>query len=253
MLLVACLCTHATAQTVASPPTVSQLERERARIAVERKGMFDTNNPATRAKQPGVPSDAAVAQEMQRVEPQRKALFDRNNPAAKDAPNAFPNVPTPARSDVDVEMVARRYEQKVVARRADGLMVFASFSMPEASLKKLLADTARAGGVVVLRGFKDGSMKRTALAVSDLGASAGVQISPDAFTKYRVAAVPAVVLVMPESGEVLDGEGCALPDTYAMVSGDVGLGYALAEIERRSPEFQQIAARYARPLRGGTQ
>jgi conjugal transfer pilus assembly protein TrbC len=131
-------------------------------------------------------------------------------------------------------------------------MVFASFTMPNESLKRLIADANRAGGVVVMRGFKDGSIKATALAIQGLGeASGNVQVNPNAFTKYRISAVPAVVLVKPEGSDLVDNQGCALPDKYVMVAGDVGLSYALEEIERRSAQFQQMAARYGRPLKGG--
>jgi conjugal transfer pilus assembly protein TrbC len=86
--------------------------------------------------------------------------------------------------------------------------------------------------------------------MTELGvATGGVQINPNAFTKYRIKAVPAVVLVQPEGAELVDGEGCALPDKYVMVAGDVGLAYALDNIERRSPEFREIAVRYGRPLK----
>ena len=103
---------------------------------------------------------------------------------------------------------------------------------------------------MVLRGFKAGSIKATAAAMTELGvATGGVQINPNAFTKYRIKAVPAVVLVQPEGAELVDGEGCALPDKYVMVPGDVGLAYALDHIEHRSPEFREMAVRYGRPLK----
>lgn len=250
-LLVAGAWVPVVAQTAPVIPTASQLERERARVEAERKGMFDAANPATRARPAAGPSDAELDREMRKVERERKALFDPDNPATRPAPNAFPNVPTPERSTIDLEALARRYERKAASRKTDGLMVFASFSMPAGSLKKLVNDTARAGGVVVLRGFKNGSIRATAVAVRELAdAAGGVQINPDAFTKYRVTAVPAVVLVRPEAGERIDSEGCALPDAYVRVSGDVGLSYALGEIERRSSAFREMAVRYGRPLTG---
>jgi conjugal transfer pilus assembly protein TrbC len=177
-LAVACMCA-ARAQTAPSLPSSSQLEQERARIDAERKAMFDAANPATQGKGGKVPSQQAVDREMRRIEPQRKELFDPNNPATKNAPNVFPNVATPERSNVDFEALARRYEQKAQARRTDGLMVFASFTMPKESLKRLITDTSRAGGSVVLRGFKDGSIKSTGLAINDLGeAAGGIQVNP---------------------------------------------------------------------------
>jgi conjugal transfer pilus assembly protein TrbC len=239
------------AQTTPATPTASQLELERARIEAQRKKMFDPTNPAIQGKKGSMPSGGDVEREMQKVERERKEIFDSNNPATTNAPNNFPNIATPERSNVDLEALARRYEQKAGARKTDGLMVFVSFTMPNESLKRLIADANRAGGVVVMRGFKDGSIKATALAIQALGeASGNVQINPNAFTKYRITAVPAVVLVKPEGSELVDNEGCALPDKYVMVAGDVGLSYALEEIERRSAQFQEMAARYGRPLKG---
>ena len=238
------------AQTTPTTPTASQLEQERARIELDRKQLFDPNNRGAQPKSGVLPSGAALEREQKKIEAERKAMFDPENSATKNAPNTFPNIPTPARSGVDLESIAKRYEQKVDAKRVDGLMVFASFTMPRETLKRLIADASMAGGVVVMRGFKGGSIKSTALAVSDLGeSSANVQINPAAFTKYRINAVPAVVLVKPESADDVDNEGCALPDKYVMVAGDVGLGYALDDIAQRSHEFGEMAKRYARPLK----
>lgn len=238
-------------QTAPATPTASQLEQERARIELERKQLFDPSNPAAQAKKGALPSGAALERELKKVESERKAMFDPENPATKNAPNTFPNIPTPPRSNVDLEAIAKRYEQKADAKRVDGLMVFASFTMPRETLKRLIADANRAGGVVVMRGFKGGSIKSTALAINELGESSGnVQINPNAFTKYRINAVPAVVLVKPDSADIVDNEGCALPDKYVMVAGDVGLGYALDDIAQRSREFGDMAVRYGRPLKG---
>lgn len=198
-----------------------------------------------------LPGDAAIERERQRVEQARKPMFDARNPATATAPHGFPNVATPAPAGVDPQALARLYESRAEARRTDGLLVFASFSLPKASLKRLIADTARAGGTVVLRGFKDGSLQRTALAVNELGVpSAGVQINPNAFVTYRVAAVPAIALVKPEAGDDLDADGCALPDRYVLVAGDVTLAFGLDHIAQRSPAFREMAERYARPLKG---
>lgn len=253
-LVVAALVVGAVGAAAAQTPQPSRLEQERARIELERKRLFDPANLATKATPGPLPSGGTLDREMQRVERQRKELFDPANPATRNAPNTFPSVPTPERSEVDIEAIAKRYEYKANARRTDGLMVFASFTMPATSLRRLIADTSRAGGAVVFRGFKDGSIKATSLAVTSLGAvSGGVQISPEAFSKYRITAVPAVVLVKPEGSDLVDGEGCALPDNYVMVAGDVGVGYALNEIARRSPAFREVAVRYGRPLQGAAQ
>jgi conjugal transfer pilus assembly protein TrbC len=241
------------AQTTPTTPTPSQLQVERDRVELQRKELFDPANLLARPGQTQLPSGAALKTELERIASERKAMFDQDNLATQNAPNTFPHIATPPRSGIDLEALAKRYETKAGERKTDGLMVFASFTMPPATLKRLIADANRAGGVVVLRGFKDGSLKNTALAVSALGEAAGnVQINPEAFKKYRVNAVPAVVLVKPEGQELVDNEGCALPDKYVMVAGDVGLGYALDDIAQRSLDFGDLAARYGRPLKGTT-
>ena len=240
------------AQTTPTTPTASQLQVERERVEVQRKELFSPANPVAQPGKGKLPSGAALKTEMDRIEDDRKAMFSEGNPAFKNAPNTFPNIATPERSGIDLESLARRYETKAADRKTDGLMVFASFTVPAPTLKRLIADANKVGGVVILRGFKDGSLKKTALVVNALGEATGnVQINPEAFKKYRINAVPAVVLVKPEGQELVDNEGCALPDKYVMVAGDVGLSYALEDIAQRSLEFSDVAARYARPLKGG--
>ena len=250
-LLAATPVSRAAAPTTPAAPTDSQLEQERERIDAQRKAMFDPRNPATQERPETLPSAGAVRREARDVEHERKQLFDPNNLATKNAPNSFPRISAPARSNVDIQALAKRYEGKAQARQRDGLMVFVSFTMPKASLQRAIVETNRAGGVVVLRGFKDGSIQATSRAINEMGASSGtVQINPKAFTQYRVKAVPAVVLVKPDGSQSLDQQGCVLPDKYVLIAGDVGLSYALEEIERSSPPFRAMAARYGRPLMG---
>lgn len=202
---------------------------------------------------PPAPSESVLRREIEKIERERKAMFDPHNPAAQPRAGGFPAVGTPQPSQVDIEAVARRYEQKADARRVDGLMLFASFSMPAASLQRLTADAARVGAVVVLRGFKDGTIRQTALAVQALDIrSANIQINPNAFARYQVSGVPTTVLVKP-GGDLAGEDGCALPANYVAVAGDVSLSHALEEIERRAPAFRDIAARYRRTLEGARQ
>lgn len=243
------LLTHAWADM--TMPAESRLEQEQRRIDAERKAMFDPNNPATKAKAPALPSNVAVQAEIKRIDAERKAVFDPNNPATKNAKNVFPDVPTPEVSNVDIQALAKRYEQRTQARRTDDLMVFVSFTMPSESLKRIVAQVSQLGGTVVLNGFKDNSWQATAFAIKDLGEKRGnVVVNPNAFIKYRVKTVPITVLVKPEANDQLDSEGCALPDTYTAVAGDVSLDYALDDIAQHDRRFTEMAQRYARQLRG---
>ena len=232
-------------------PTASQLEQERQRIDVQRKQMFDPNNASTQPKKGVMPRASDIDREMEKVAKDRKAMFDPENPATRNAQNVFPNVPTPERAGIDIESIAQKYRQTAVARKTEDLMIFASFTMPRESLKRLVNQAHRVGATVVLRGFKDNSLKETSLAINSLGEGTGnVVINPNAFMKYKIKAVPTVVLAKAESIDQVDDDGCALPDNFAAVTGDVSLDYALDEITRRAPQFETVAQRYVRQMRG---
>lgn len=236
---------------VPAAPTAGDVERERARIETTRRPMFDPANPAAQPAKGKMPAAADIDREMQRVERERKDMFDPKNPTLANPKNVFPDIPTPAPSGIDIEAIARQYEGRAQARKADELMVFASFTMPPESLRRLVQTAGRVGAAVIFRGFKNNSLKETALALQALQQdNANVLVNPNAFTQYKVAVVPTVVLAKPSAFERLDGDGCSLPATYAAVAGDVTLDYALEEIARRSPKFEPLATRYVRLLKG---
>ncbi len=111
------------------------------------------------------------------------------------------------------------------------LIVFASLSMPQASLQHLVRDTTRAGGVVVFRGFPDNSVKTFAKGLMRVVTSeqeeAHIAIDPRLFRAFRIDAAPTFVVA--EGGyELCDELDCtnALP-AHARVTGNVSLAYAL--------------------------
>ena len=219
--------------------------------APPRTGLFADARPITPAKPAALPSDAVLKHEMERVECQRKEVFAPTNPATLSPGNNFPQIPAPAPSAVDIQALARRYEPRAQARKTDDLMIFVSFSMPAASLKRIVAQGRQVGASVVLNGFKNNSMKETTQAIQNLGEGRGhVVVNPNAFVKYRIRSVPAVVLTKPNASDQLDAEGCALPDTYAAVTGDVSLDYSLDTIARRDARFSEVATRFANQVRG---
>jgi conjugal transfer pilus assembly protein TrbC len=83
--------------------------------------------------------------------------------------------------------------------QAPQFIAFASLSMPEESLKRMIADVSRAGGVVVFRGFPDNSMKafQSAIArlVKDEADYASIGIDPRLFRAFEVQAVPTYIAV----------------------------------------------------------
>lgn len=110
-------------------------------------------------------------------------------------------------------------------------MVFASLSMPPASLSRLIADTSKAGGVVVFRGFPGGSTKAFAeglkRVVTDEGQEAHIAIDPRLFRAFKVEAAPTFVAAGREY-ELCDGLDCtsATPDLDRL-TGNVTVEFAL--------------------------
>lgn len=113
-------------------------------------------------------------------------------------------------------------------------IVFASLSMPEESLTRLIADTTRAGGVVVFRGFPGGSTKAFAeglkRVVTSEGQEAHLAIDPRLFRAFKVSAAPTFVAAGREY-ELCDGLDCtsATPD-HDRITGNVTVEYALETI-----------------------
>ena len=70
-------------------------------------------------------------------------------------------------------------------------LIFVSFSMPSTLLKSLYHEANNNGGILLLRGLKNGSFKATAAYLQSL--EIGVQIDPIAFKKYQVTRVPTIV------------------------------------------------------------
>ena len=130
-------------------------------LAPPRAGLLVEAYPTTAAKPVVMPSDAVLKQEMERVERQRKEVFAPNHLATVSPGNNFPKLPATAPSGVDIQALARRYEQRAQARKTDDLMIFVSFSMPAASLKRIVAQGRQVGASLVLNGFKNNSMKET--------------------------------------------------------------------------------------------
>ena len=118
------------------------------------------------------------------------------------------------------------------------LLAFVSFSMPEASLRAVLEQTARAGGVTVLRGLVNGSFRDTAQAVAAIAREhgPGFSIDPRPFAEYGIVAVPAFVV-----------PGAVSPDK---VAGNLSLAAALEAMVREgdNPETaRRLLARLRQP------
>ncbi len=122
-------------------------------------------------------------------------------------------------------------------------LVFISFSMPEASLRSLLAESARTGSPLVLRGLVENSMKRTVARLGELLGTGNnsetsgkptpsLAIDPTLFERFGVDKVPTFVLPL-DTIAPCTPDGCPIPK-HLKVAGDVSLAYALGVMAREA-------------------
>lgn len=201
---------------------------------------FWSDDNATKAEEQQ--EQARFKKEIQKIELERKDMFNNVLVPQK---TSLPNVDTNTLQGIDIDQLAARYKTEVQAEQQQNnrVMVFISFSMPDESIKKAIQDAKKIDGVLVLRGFYNGSYQETAQRIYKLGEKVGnIQIHPDAFKKYQVKTVPTVVMV--EEQQLKVGEdGCALPDSYIAVAGDVPLSYALEQFIKSGDDRQKSLAR----------
>lgn len=136
-----------------------------------------------------------------------------------------------------------------------GLLYFASFSVPEASLDRTIDQAEKSGAALVLRGLvKGGDFRATAERLGKLlkGRRVSFLIDPTLFTRFEIERVPTVVLI--SDGEVprCEDQACNAPvPPHWAIAGDVSIDYALEAIVRQAPEAASTAQPYLAALRGG--
>jgi len=155
----------------------------------------------------------------------------------------------------DPATLAQRYQStqaQAPAERTYPVMVFASLSMPEATLKRIGQQARRAGAAVIFRGLRygmgQGNWKRSVEAmkpVADTGAV--VLIDPRQFERFDIRTVPAVVVSLNALEDCAEG-ACA--NRSARVDGDVSLDYALERVAARKDGVGKIARQTLSQLRG---
>lgn len=129
-------------------------------------------------------------------------------------------------------------------REVSGVMLFATFGMPRATLDRMIDDAARLQAPLVLRGLLDGSMRATRLRIAEIMGTRRVAwlIDPTLFARFDVTAAPTLVIVDPARPVTVQcmTSQCT-PPTFAKVAGDVTAAYALQQIAERDPAHRQAA------------
>ncbi|WP_245638499.1 type-F conjugative transfer system pilin assembly protein TrbC [Croceicoccus bisphenolivorans] len=134
------------------------------------------------------------------------------------------------------------------------LIAFASTAMPRAALAAMIADVGKAGGVVVLRGFPQGSAKRLTAALApiaqDSEALEHVGIDPRLFHAFHVEAVPTYVVAASDFA-LCDGFDCtSIVPPHDRMSGNVTLAHVLETFAQGNGPGAWIAAQHLAQLNG---
>lgn len=166
--------------------------------------------------------------EWKKVDGEREKILNSIN-----TNHVAPQVTEYKNNNIDIEAIAKKYEKGVTQQQAgQRVYVFVTLDMPKATLKKLATDVRKLDGSLVLRGFYNGSYKKTYEKIAELELSDGnIQVNPEAFHKYKISQAPSFVVVKKlGTNESLDLDGCVIPSEYIKIAGDVSLDYALEKM-----------------------
>lgn len=132
------------------------------------------------------------------------------------------------------------------------LLVFVSFSLPDATLERLIVQAERCGAVLLLRGLEQQSLLQTVQHAQRLIGQHRVawQIDPQAFKRFQVAQAPTFVLTREAAAAPCQNNSCAVADDYLGVAGDVSMDYALEVLGASAPAYQPIARAFRQRLEG---
>jgi type-F conjugative transfer system pilin assembly protein TrbC len=199
-----------------------------------------------------MPDEDALKREQERAKARMQEVM-RHADMIINADPGKPTQSTPRLPDArpqqapDPAALAERYRQAAPQAPAaePDLLAFVSFSMPRASLERLARESARAGAVLVFRGPKDGSLKKTLQAFESLARlGAQAMMHPEAFRRMNVDAVP--VYALGPAGADCAAAGCK---DILRLSGDVSLEYALEIMARTQGPMAQAAERRLQRMR----
>ncbi len=148
---------------------------------------------------------------------------------------------------VDFDEIVRGAGGSMAGARGDApqFIVFASLSMPEVALRRLIADTATAGGVVVFRGFPNNSLKDFGAMLGKVVAreeqAANIGIDPRLFRAFNVQAVPTFVSVASDF-DLCAGLNCKSEvPPHDRMAGNVTVAYALETFARANGPGARVA------------
>ena len=120
-----------------------------------------------------------------------------------------------------------------------------SFSIPKESLDRIIDDAQQFHAALVFRGIVNNNMNdmRHALFKILKGRKVTIYIDPPLFDHFNISYVPTIVIGNRLDNKLLES-GCAKPDNFIKITGDVTLRYALEKISSESKDWAPIADTY---------
>jgi conjugal transfer pilus assembly protein TrbC len=170
------------------------------------------------------------------------------------------SLPRPAtNAPIDLEALAKGFDAPTgtpVLGDGPRLLVFISFSLPDATLARLVDQAARASATLVLRGLVNRSLRDTVERMRRLvgNRQVAVQIDPQAFDRFSISRTPSFVLVRAAApAQACGSNTCMGSDQYLLAAGDVSLDYALTQFTRSAPRMAGDASRFLQRMNGSQQ
>ena len=123
------------------------------------------------------------------------------------------------------------------------LIVFVSFSMPEKSLVELQTQIKSYGGLLVLRGLKENSFKKTVAYIHEtLGQESSLIIDPRLFEIFQVKVAPTFVLQASNPIQECKGNDCRyVVKEFDKISGNITVHSALEIFAREGQHTKELA------------
>ena len=148
-------------------------------------------------------------------------------------------------------------QSKKPIREQETLYIFISLSLHKNTILELLSQAKRVGGVLVLRGLKEGSWKKTIEFMLPIleEHEEGIILDPTLFKRFDIGKVPAIVLAKDlrldsdylgnnTGGSDFNNER-AKPDSFDKISGNISIDYAL-RLFRQKGDLSAAADKYRR-------
>lgn len=214
------------------------------------------------AETPDLPEDISKRIKLGKVEaaPQKIPDYLNNDEVLKKAQKM---------DAMDLEKLAEKYNETLLQAelkkgpKADAqdfeagrAYLFISSSIPKQTLQNLLNDAGRLNIAVFLKGnIGDDPLKfagtQKFMNTMKIKTPPQLYIHPDAFQMFKITKVPALVVAASDVKDRLDEQGCAAPEDYDIISGDLQLSANIEEIYQKasSPDIKDIARYYMKYVR----